>query len=131
MSVLNARQVTEFKTRLRERAATLRGEIRDTLEKSGQESPAQIAEQARDLQDDSFSNLIVDVNLAEIDRDTTELQLIDGALHRLSAGRYGHCRDCDASIPMARLQAEPTAVRCIRCQELFEHTHAVGNTPSL
>lgn len=131
MSVLNARQIIEFKTRLRERATTLRGEIRDTLEKSGQESHAQIAEQVRDLEDDSFSNLIVDVNLAEIDRDTAELQRIDGALHRLSDGRYGHCPDCDAKIPMARLEAEPTAVRCLRCQELFERTHAVGNTPSL
>ena len=131
MTALNAGQTAEFKTRLRERATQLRGEIQQTLERSEDESHVRIAEQVRDLQDDSFSNLIVDVNYAEIDRDADELQRIDAALHRLLDGRYGICERCETKIPMARLLAEPTAIRCIRCQELFEKTHAVGNTPSL
>jgi DnaK suppressor protein len=41
----------------------------------------------------------------------------------LSAGTYGHCIDCDATIPEARLSAAPEAARCIGCQEKIEHNH--------
>ena len=116
---------------MRERAAQLRGEIREVLERSNDETHANIAERARDIEDDSFSNLIVDLNYADIDRDADELRRIDSALTRLSDGSYGTCVDCGQDIPLARLNAEPTAERCIRCQELFEKTHATAKTPSL
>ena len=128
---LTQQQTTGFKVRLRERANQLRGEIRSTLERSTEESHVRIAEQVRDNEDDSFSNLIVDVNLAEIDRDAAELRRIDAALVRLNAGSYGACVDCGQSIPLPRLEAEPTAQRCVACQELYEKTHATVGTPSL
>jgi RNA polymerase-binding protein DksA len=128
---LNHQQTTDFKTRLRERANQLRGEIRSTLERSSEESHVRIAEQVRDTEDDSFSNLIVDVNLSEVDRDAAELRRIDAALARLSAGSYGACVDCGQAIPLRRLEAEPTAQRCVSCQELYEKTHAGVSTPSL
>lgn len=131
MTSTEPRQTATMKARLRERAAQLRGEIQHTLERSSDETHARIAEQARDTEDDSFSNLIVDLNLAEIDRDADELRRIDTALARLSEGSYGLCEDCGQRIPEARLEAEPTALRCIRCQELYEKTHAVGSTPRL
>jgi RNA polymerase-binding transcription factor len=131
MTSLNPQQSTAMKTRLRERAAQLRDEIQHTLERSSDETHARIAEQARDTEDDSFSNLVVDVNLAEIDRDADELRRIDGALARISEGSYGLCASCGQEIPQARLEAEPTAVRCVQCQELYERTHAVGATPRL
>ena len=124
-------QVLQFKMALRGRGDQLRAEIRHTLEKSADETHARIAEQARDLEDDSFSNLIVDLNLAEIDRDVDELRRISTALRRAADGSYGLCEDCDTAIPLQRLEAEPTAMRCVRCQQVFEKTHAVGNMPSL
>jgi RNA polymerase-binding protein DksA len=131
MTTVQPSQATKFRTQLRERAERLRGEIREVLERSSDETHANIAERARDLEDDSFSNLIVDLNYADIDRDADELRRIDNALTRLSDGRYGRCIDCDQDIPLARLEAEPTAARCIRCQERFEKTHATANTPTL
>lgn len=131
MTSTDPRQSTLMKSRLRERAAQLRGEIQHTLERSTDETHVRIAEQARDTEDDSFSNLIVDLNLAEIDRDAEELRRIDTALARLSEGSYGLCEDCGQGIPQARLEAEPTALRCIQCQERYEKTHAVGSTPRL
>jgi DnaK suppressor protein len=128
---LNQQQTLGFKSLLRERANQLRGEIRSTLERSSEESHVRIAEQARDTEDDSFSNLIVAVNLAEIDRDAAELRRIDAALLRLNAGSYGACVNCGQSIPLPRLKAEPTAQRCVTCQELYEKTHAGVSTPSL
>lgn len=131
MTTLNPHQTTAMKSRLHERAAQLRGEIQRTLERSSDETHVQIAEQARDTEDDSFSNLIVDLNLAEVDRDASELRRIDTALARLSEGSYGLCEDCAQRIPQARLEAEPTALRCVRCQELYEKTHAGTATPRL
>jgi RNA polymerase-binding protein DksA len=131
MAVLNSDQTLQFKTRLRERADQLRAEIQETLERSSGESHVAISEPARDPEDDSFSNLIVDVNLSEVDRDADELRRIDSALLRLNDGSYGLCVDCDRAIPMARLEAEPTALRCVHCQERFEKTHASQSTPTL
>ena len=128
---LSQDQLLHFKTKLRSRSDQLRGEIRDTLERSADETHVRIAEQVRDLEDDSFSNLIVDVNLSEVERDADELRRISSALKRASDGTYGLCSDCDVAIPTQRLEAEPTALRCVRCQEHYEKTHAVGNTPSL
>jgi RNA polymerase-binding protein DksA len=129
--MLDQQQTVAFKSRLRERAERLRGEVRQTLARSSEETPARIAEQVRDLEDESLSALIVDTNLAEIDRDIGELQLIDTALQRLSAGIYDICVDCEQPIPLRRLEAEPTAIRCVQCQERFEKTHVSSATPSL
>lgn len=131
MNAFEPAQATQFRSRLRERADQLRGEIRNTLARSSDETHVRIAEQARDNGDDSFSDLIVHLNYAEIDRDALELRRIDGALTRLSDGTYGICVDCDQAIAMPRLEAEPTAERCVRCQELYEKTHATDPTPSL
>jgi DnaK suppressor protein len=128
---LQQSQIVDFKKNLRHRADQLGGEIRATLARSSEESHVRIAEQARDTEDDSFSNLIVDLNYSEIERDAEELRRIQGALRRLTDGTYGVCSDCGKDISLARLRAEPTAVRCIECQEIYEKTHAGVNTPKL
>ncbi|PUE43075.1 TraR/DksA C4-type zinc finger protein [Limnohabitans sp. Bal53] len=55
------------------------------------------------------------------EHETAELGDIDAALERIQAGTYGTCTDCGVSIPPARLNAYPTAKRCIDCQSLSEH----------
>jgi RNA polymerase-binding protein DksA len=129
--MLDQQQALEFKTQLQERADRLRDEVEATRAKAVEETPGQVADRARDMEDDSFATLIVDTNLTEIERDVDELRLIDSALQRISAGTYGSCADCGKDIPVARLNAEPTAERCIQCQELFEKTHVSARTPSL
>ena len=131
MANLEQQEIHDFKVRLRERAGLLRAEIRGTIDKSAGETHADIVNDVRDMEDDSFSNLIVDTHLAEIDRDAGELQRIDGALRRIAEGSFGQCVSCGQDIPKQRLLAEPTASRCVRCQELYEKTHAGIATPSL
>ncbi|MDO9188717.1 MAG: TraR/DksA C4-type zinc finger protein, partial [Sulfurimicrobium sp.] len=46
-------------------------------------------------------------------------------------GEYGVCGDCGEAIRFERLQAYPTAVRCVNCQQQYEKTHASENTPSI
>src|SRR5690606_39645065 len=128
---MNHQQALDFKLGLLERAHQLRDELQRTRAKSVEESPGQVAERARDPEDDSFATLVVDTNLSEMERDADELRMIDSALQRIDTGTYGNCVDCDQPIPIARLRAEPTAERCVQCQELFEKTHASARTPSL
>ena len=40
---------------------------------------------------------------------------VDAALTRLAAGTYGVCERCGEPIPAGRLEARPTARRCITC----------------
>lgn len=53
-------------------------------------------------------------------RENDELSMVDAALRRIEAGTYGHCIDCGAQIPAARLHAAPEASRCIACQQKAE-----------
>ena len=54
------------------------------------------------------------------EHETAELQDIDRALERMTFGHYGECVDCEEIIPEQRLQASPTAIRCIACQTAME-----------
>jgi RNA polymerase-binding protein DksA len=127
---LDPRQQEELRNSLRARARQLREEIRQTLLKSDEEQYAMIADQVRDLEDDSFADLMVDVNLAEIDRDLQELRLIDAAFLRMSDGSYGQCDGCGAPIEFERLRATPFASRCFDCQSAYERNHVqhMGHT---
>ena len=51
---------------------------------------------------------------------TAALGDIEAALERMDAGTYGQCTDCGVTIPPARLNAYPTAKRCIDCQTVAE-----------
>ncbi len=120
---LQNKQLESLQTAMRARQAQLREEIRQALIKSDSEHYLQIADSVRELEDESFADLIVDVGLAEIDRDLDELRAIDAALLRVADGSYGICEACDKPIDLKRLTHTPQALRCIDCQTIFERTH--------
>jgi len=120
---LQNKHVESLRAAMRARQTELREEIRQALLKSDSEHYLQIADSVRDLEDESFADLIVDVGLAEIDRDLDELRAIDAALLRVADGSYGVCEVCDKPIDPKRLDITPHALRCIDCQTLFERTH--------
>ena len=45
---------------------------------------------------------------------------IVAAERRLAQGDYGLCEDCGEPIGFARLEAQPAASRCVRCQDMAE-----------
>ncbi|MBB5205233.1 DnaK suppressor protein [Inhella inkyongensis] len=57
-----------------------------------------------------------EVTLERADRLMVELREVGEALLRLRAGTFGRCADCEADIPLDRLRAQPTALRCLSCQ---------------
>ena len=64
---------------------------------------------------------------AEFERDVAGAGQVRAALtalvaaeRRVAKGEYGLCEDCGESIGFARLEAQPSASRCVRCQEQVE-----------
>lgn len=56
--------------------------------------------------------------LAELE--AKELSQIEVALRRIKQGLYGVCTGCEMKIPVARLNALPYSVLCIKCQRESE-----------
>lgn len=122
-NALKPQHTAELRADLTRRAAGLREEIRQTLLKSDSEQYLQIADNVRDLEDESFADLMVDINLAEIDRDLTELRATEQALQKIASGTYGNCEDCGLPIEHERLKLTPFASRCVDCQSVHERLH--------
>ena len=54
------------------------------------------------------------------EHDIEELEATELALKRIAQGTYGICLACETAIPITRLLAFPSALRCIECQEVAE-----------
>jgi len=128
---LEPQRVATLRTVLRARHGALREEIRQDLQKSDDDRARLYADRVHDLEDESVVDLLVDLNLAEIDRDLGELRDVEAALRRIEQGSYGTCETCDGPIGEARLHANAAALRCIDCQAMHEKTYAHPGTPTL
>lgn len=51
---------------------------------------------------------------------TLTLRQVMAALARVESGDYGYCTRCDAPIGFQRLNAQPQAPLCLRCQSASE-----------
>jgi RNA polymerase-binding transcription factor DksA len=120
---LSDKQLKGLEETLRRRLDELLDEIRDVLLRSDDEHYRALAGEVHDVEDESVADLLVDVTLAEIDRDIGEVRDIEQALMRMSSRSYGVCIDCGVAIDYKRLQAYPSAHRCRPCQEQYEKTH--------
>ena len=60
----------------------------------------------------------ISTQLAEVE--SRELLRIEYALERMRDNKFGECEGCGGKIPMARLNALPYAVHCIKCQREIE-----------
>ena len=125
MTALSTEQQQALREQLRQRAKTLGGELRDLDEERQATGPAKRPGETPDDAGDQGEQLQRDeVREAEQNRDAAELADIDAALQRMDGGSYGECIDCGIDIPLARLQAQPSAARCVACQQKFETSHA-------
>jgi len=118
--VLDDKQRMALRLKLQARHGVLRGEIRAGLEASDNEDYRKLAGEVPDTGEEALADLLVDVRLAEIERDLEEVRDIEAALARMHGGRYGICTDCGAPVPYARLWAYPSAKRCEPCQRKHE-----------
>ena len=130
-NLLSKEEKTALEGVLRQRLAALMEEIRQDLLKSDDDRAAMLADRVRDVGDESMADLIVDLDLADTDRDLQELKDVEAALMRMRLGTYGTCMHCGGPIRVERLAAYPTAKRCQPCQAMHEKTYVQQGHASL
>ena len=130
MADLTKQQIGRLKNVLLERQRTLTSEIREKREQAAHDASEDIMGVA-DTGDESVLRMQADLDLQEAGRDMEELQQIYTALRRMEEGTYGECSSCGTDIELARLQAQPTALRCLDCQSQYEKTYASKGMPTL
>jgi RNA polymerase-binding protein DksA len=131
MAALNPQQLTQLGHALKRRQKALLEEVRNELERSGEQHYIDLAGRVTDSGDEAVADLLADMDAAIIDRQVGELRDIDAAQKRLKDGSYGTCIECGQEIGFDRLKAYPTAKRCILCQTKREKGYAHQRTPSL
>lgn len=124
MEALTKTELNHFAKLLAERKAQLREEVRRVLARTDKERYADILAGGSDAGDTSIADLLSDVTAAEVHRDVAEIRDIDGAQARMAAGTYGVCIECGQPIGKKRLEAYPTAKRCIEDQQRREKLRA-------
>ncbi len=68
----------------------------------------------------------VTMELRTRERERKLIQKIEKAITTIDNGEYGFCVSCDAEIGIHRLEARPTAIKCIDCKtqdEIREKNH--------
>ena len=69
----------------------------------------------RAAQEEEFS-----IELRTRDRERKLIRKIDDTLERLEQSDYGYCDSCGIEIGLRRLEARPTAEKCVDCKSLDE-----------
>lgn len=129
MASLGSNEMDRLRKQLQERQAMLRGEVQ-ALDAEAHEAQAGVPQgEVEDLGEQGEERVRGAVRAAEQERDNRELEDIGTALERMRAGSYGECLDCGTDIPVARLEAQPSALRCLPCQEKFEQSHESVKAP--
>jgi len=89
--------------------ANIKGNSRDTN-----------SDGTEDYIDYAVSSYDRDFSLSLTEMERRRIRLVEEALKRIDRGEYGNCMQCGQEIPEKRLEVEPWARHCIRCQELEE-----------
>ena len=132
MTPLKQSQIDQLTKKLNEDNQALLREVRNELENSGDQHRIDILNnEPGDTGDESMANALADFNVARLDRHIQGMRDIEAAFQRIKAGTYGACVDCGDDVAFNRLQAYPTAKRCIVCQEKREREYAQEGHPKM
>lgn len=132
MAALTQSQLDQLAKRLNEDNQALLREVRNELEHPADQHRVDLLNsEPGDVGDESMANALADFNVAILDRHIRSMRDIEAALQRIRNGEYGACIDCGDDIDFARLQAYPTAKRCILCQEKREREFAQEDHPKM
>ena len=100
--------IKERQAQIETRIAELTGQMQKIPDDLDQPLPADLEDQAIDLEDDEVLERLGRAN-------QQELRLLNDALKRIADGTYGICAKCGEDISQARLDAVPYALICRDC----------------
>ena len=130
LKALDTKDLASLREALETRAVELLSQIEE--QRHSVEDSGEMESGGADRGEESQQEFDVTLALAQAEHDSEELLEIRQALAAMESGDYGTCVDCDETIPVARLRANPSASRCIRCQEALENDQDERDaTPSL
>ena len=110
-----------FKDKLQARMHSVQSGIVAARKRWQSEQQAAGSGQIHDLKDDAFASGLAHAELAGMAHELAEIRDIESAQYRILQAQYGRCVDCGEAISWRRLDAFPTAKRCVACQERLEH----------
>ncbi|MHB1084885.1 MAG: TraR/DksA family transcriptional regulator [Thiobacillus sp.] len=132
MAALTPSQIDQLVTTLKKDYQTLLIEVRDELENKGVQHRIDLLNsEPGDSGDEAMANALADFNVTVVDRQVQGVRDIEATFKRIKDGGFGVCIDCGDTIPFNRLQAYPTAKRCIGCQEKREKQYAREGHPTM
>ena len=129
--MLDTKELDEIEQGMRQRRKALFDEVREKMQAARDPTSSEQADELIEEGDAAIADLLSHTSLAESRRDLDELRAIEDALARIADGSYGTCAKCGHEIEPARLKVQPTAMRCIHCQEEHERIYAGTSTPTL
>ncbi len=105
-----------FRQRLRERQSELlQAYISTTVD-----SRSRQIDGTEDYIDYAVSSYDREFLLSLTELEQNQLALVEAALKRLDAKEFGLCTQCERPIPTKRLEVQPWARYCLRCQEVAD-----------
>jgi len=132
MAELSNIQLRDFEKLLTARRDYLWNEVSAHLNGEGRERLRGVYGSVHDLGDESVAALLTDLGIATVNAEAEELADIERALNRIKNRTFGVCRDCGGDITRDRLNAYPTARRCLDCQQRYESNRGARDiSPSL
>lgn len=128
--MITGEQLAQFKTALMARQTELINHVQDHFGKTLEMAKESVGELSNydnhpgDMGTEMFER---GKDIALNEHAETELEEINESLHAIEEGTYGICSKCGEDIPFARLEALPTADRCIAHANdaHFEHSRPV------
>ena len=112
---MNEAQKEHFKTILRDWRNQLMEEVDRTVHHMQDEAANYPDPADRATQEEEFS-----LELRTRDRERKLIKKIEDTIERIAQDDYGYCDSCGIEIGIRRLEARPTASKCIDCKTLDE-----------
>ena len=119
-SRLTAQEIRDCAARLSQRLVMLRAAQRDHAEAGNRGAKEAASAEVHDLKDEAFAGQFASMAGMALHQLHLEMAAVQAAMHRIHDGSYGRCGDCGLEIGHERLLAQPSAERCVRCQERAE-----------
>ena len=120
---------SELKELLIKKKLKLLAEVKKAMGDKLEEDVRMTFDLLKDNPDKSVDELLKHVNARIIGNRSEEIDDIDSALNKLEEGTYGVCEECGDDIQIKRLEAVPSALYCVLCQNEIDRRNK-DETPS-
>lgn len=121
---MKSAETKAFKATLQAMRARLRGDVSTmadaALRKTRSESSGDLSSMPIHMADIGSDAFEQEFTLSLMANEEETLELVEAALARIKAKKFGTCEECGGVIAKKRLEAIPFASMCIRCAEKME-----------